>query len=216
MIRLAVSVEGQTEESFVKDVLASHLRPSEIEPTPILLGNARGSGGGGNVSMQRLSSEMSTLFWNYDAVTSLVDFYGFVGKASRTVQELERDLNQRIQENVTTAWDQRRVVPYIQRHEFEGLLFSDVNAFGTVLVSVTEQAIVQLRAVRTLFPTPEDINDSQVTAPSKRIARVIPGYRKRLHGPLVAGEIGLTVTRRECPRFDNWLMQLEALEIILD
>ena len=35
--RLAVSVEGQTEEEFVKQVLAEHLRERQVESTPIVL-----------------------------------------------------------------------------------------------------------------------------------------------------------------------------------
>ena len=42
MTRLAVSVEGQTEEEFVKQVVAEHLRSSRVESTPIVLGRARG------------------------------------------------------------------------------------------------------------------------------------------------------------------------------
>ena len=121
-----------------------------------------------------------------------------------------------MREEVSNQWDERKVIPYVQKHEFEGLLFSDVSAFGAVMMDDPDQGIARLQAIRTRVQTPEDINDNPHTAPSKRIISMIPGYRKRLHGPLVAGEIGLTVTRRECPRFDNWLMQLEALEIILD
>ena len=81
MIRLAISVEGQTEEEFVKRVLAEHLRRIEVEPTPILLGRARvGGAGGGNVSIERLVSDMLHLQRSFDAVTSLVDFYGFSDK----------------------------------------------------------------------------------------------------------------------------------------
>ncbi len=217
MIRLAISVEGQTEEEFIRRVLAPHLRESGVEPTPILLGRARGrSVGGGNVSIQRLSTEMTTLLWTHDAVSSLVDFYGFAGKGERTIDELERNLSDSVREEVSNQWDERKVIPYVQKHEFEGLLFSDVSAFGAVMMDDPDQGIARLQAIRTRVQTPEDINDNPHTAPSKRIISMIPGYRKRLHGPLVAGEIGLTVTRRECPRFDNWLMQLEALEIILD
>ena len=50
MIRLAISVEGQTEEEFIKRVLAPHLRESGVEPTPILLGRARGRSVGGGTS----------------------------------------------------------------------------------------------------------------------------------------------------------------------
>ena len=92
MIRLAVSVEGQTEEEFVKRVLAIHLRERQIEASPILLGRARGRAGGGNVSVDRLVSEVVTLSWSFDAVTTLVDFYGFKGKGDRGVDELEVEL----------------------------------------------------------------------------------------------------------------------------
>ena len=78
MIRLAISVEGQTEEEFSKDVLTTHLRSHGVEAQPVLLGRARGHGvGGGNVSVGRLASEMAYLSRSFDAVTSLVDFYGF-------------------------------------------------------------------------------------------------------------------------------------------
>ena len=65
MTRLAVSVEGQTEEEFVKRILAGHLRGWRIESTPILLGRARGKSGGGNVSSERLVSEMVWLLPGY-------------------------------------------------------------------------------------------------------------------------------------------------------
>ena len=82
MIRLAISVEGKTEEEFVKVVLAEHLRAKGVEPQPVLIGT------GGNVTVQRLTSDMAKLYWSFDAVTSLVDFYGFRGKADRSVERL--------------------------------------------------------------------------------------------------------------------------------
>ena len=212
MIRLAVSVEGQTDEAFVKSVLAPHFQPLGVEPTPILLGSARGSGvGGGNVNMERLTTEMATLYWSFDVVTSLVDYYGFHGKGGKPIDDLEQELNRQIQSNVSGQWDQRKVIPNVQRHEFEGLLFSNVNAFAAAMPGVPDWAIEQLGAIRTQFLTPEDINDNENTAPSKRIIDLIPSYRKRLHGPLVAGETGLAVLRHQCPRFNNWIERLESL-----
>ena len=71
MIRLAISVEGQTEEEFCKEVLTAHLRSRGIEAQPVLIGRARGGGvGGGNVSVGRLASEMAHLYRSFDAVTS--------------------------------------------------------------------------------------------------------------------------------------------------
>ena len=131
MIRLAVSVEGQTEEEFVKRVLAVHLRGRRIESTPIVLGRARSRVGGGNVSVDRLVSEVVALFGSFDAVTTLVDFYGFKDKGDKAVQELEVELLDGIAERVGGDWNAGKVVPYVQRHEFEGVLFSDVDALAT-------------------------------------------------------------------------------------
>ncbi len=58
---------------------------------------------------------------------------------------------------------------------------------------------------------PEDINDSQQTAPSKRILAAMPGYQKTLHGPVIAGDFGLDAMRAECPHFSQWLEKIESL-----
>ncbi len=210
MIRLSISVEGPTEEQFVKRVLAGHLRSRDIEPIPILLGRARGSGRGGNVSLERLAADMSRCFWNFDVVTSLVDFYGFRDREGRTVEELEQQILQEVKKKIRCDLDERKVIPYIQLHELEGLLFTDVAAFGNVL-GVTGQSIAQLSGVRSQFQTPEDINDGSDTAPSKRIIQIIPTYKKVYDGPLVASTTGLDTTRKECPRLDQWVGQLESL-----
>ena len=97
----------------------------------------------------------------------------------------------------------------MQQYEVEGLLFSDVTAFGEI--SATHDQIEHLQRIRLRFQTPEDINDSKDTAPSKRIEHLMPGYRKRVHGLLIAEKIGLEVIRNECPRFDRWLVRLESL-----
>ncbi|MDQ6700347.1 MAG: DUF4276 family protein [Acidobacteriota bacterium] len=56
----------------------------------------------------------------------------------------------------------------------------------------------------------KDINDSPLTAPSKRVRDLMPGYEKPLLGSLAALEIGLSCFRRECPHFDEWLGRLES------
>ena len=190
-------MEGQTEETFVKDVLAEHLRTVDVVPYPVLLGRARGRHGGDNVGIDRLVSEMVDLHRNYDAVTSLVDFYGFRDKEDRTVEELEEHLIERIEGCISDA---RRVFPYVQKHEFEALLFSDVAAFKAI--GSEADGVVE---------TPEDIDDDPENAPSRRIAGVVAGYHKRLHGPPVTLEAGLAKIRAECSRFRAWLTRLEGL-----
>ena len=65
---------------------------------------------------------MATLYWNFDAVTSLVDFYGFRDRAGRSVECLERHLLEKVRTRVRRRleWDETKVFPYVQRHEFEG------------------------------------------------------------------------------------------------
>ena len=143
----------------------------------------------------------------YDAVTSLVDFYGFRDKGRRSVEALQEHLAQEIQSKVPDA---RQLFPYVQRHEFKGLLFSDTNAFRAVALAA-EQDIEALSKIRQQFKTPEDINDDPEGAPSKRIMRTLRGYRKAHHGPPVSRRAGLEKIREECQRFHAWLECLEGL-----
>jgi hypothetical protein len=101
-----------------------------------------------------------------------------------------------------------RFIPFVIMHEFEGLLFSDCAAFSRAIGRPYLQSAFQV--IRDEFPSPEDINDSPTTAPSKRITSLIPGYQKPLLGSLAALEIGLDSMRRECPHFNNWLERLES------
>lgn len=104
----------------------------------------------------------------------------------------------------------RRFIPYVQMYEYEGLLFSDTQALAK---GVYQEALAaRFKIIRNKFDTPEEINDSPATAPSKRILKLFPEYDKPLHGSLVALEIGLETIRRECPLFDGWLKQIEALK----
>lgn len=69
-----------------------------------------------------------------------------------------------------------------------------------------------MQQILTAFLDPEAINDSEQTAPSKRLDAIFGGrYSKTEHGPLIAETIGLAVIRARCPRFDRWLRTLEAL-----
>ena len=70
----------------------------------------------------------------------------------------------------------------------------------------------QFQEIRDTFPTPEDINDDPLTAPSKRILAAYPQYSKILHGTVAARAIGVAAMRQECPHFRNWLDRLAGLQ----
>lgn len=201
MIRLGIVAEGQTEAEFVGKVLAESLRQAGVEPTAIPLR--------GKVSVQTLTNKLHSAFWSFDAVTSLVDFYGFRGKGEETVTALEEQIGERVRSRIGPDWDARRLFPYVQKHEFEALLFADAAAFSAI--NAPPQAIDALRAVRSGFATPEDIDDDPATAPSKRIAAIVPRYHKVRDGADVAAAVGLSAMRTACPRFNAWLTRLETL-----
>lgn len=211
MRRLAITVEGQTERAFVRLLLTEHLRNYGVETFPILLGSGQRKGAvGGDVSVKRLAGEMIYLLRSFDAVTSLVDYYGFRKKGRATVEELEAKVRKAIGERVRRPERAKNLIPYIQLHEFEALLFSEVGCFGD-LENVPDGVVEVLRQVRERFETPEDIDDGRATAPSKRILAAIPDYDKVAHGSEVARCIGLPGIRAKCLRFDRWVRLLEAL-----
>lgn len=105
------------------------------------------------------------------------------------------------------GFDPARFVPYVMMHEFEGLLFSDCKRFGDGIRRPDLAAHFQ--GIRDGFNSPEEIDDSPISAPSKRVESLVPGYEKPLLGALAVLEIGLQAIRAECPNFRAWLESLE-------
>ena len=221
MISVYVVVEGQTEENFVNDLLSPHFGGLGVYVYPRLLG--RPGHQGGRVNYDRVKKDVSIFLKQHRGAycTTLIDLYG-LGKgfpegdvvpghcqgsaAERLEQAMKADIIAALGENCRADV---RFIPYIQQYEFEGLLFSNPVAFAE---GISRPQLAQaLQEIRGNFPTPEDINDSPQTAPSKRVLRIHPGYQKPLHGVLAAKAIGLDTIRAECPRFHAWLTQIETL-----
>jgi Domain of unknown function (DUF4276) len=70
----------------------------------------------------------------------------------------------------------------------------------------------RFQEIREDFPTPEDINDSPISAPSKCVLDIYPSYRKVIDGTLAVSAVGIETMRRECPHFRNWMQRLEKLQ----
>jgi Domain of unknown function (DUF4276) len=92
------------------------------------------------------------------------------------------------------------------------LLFADPESFRFAFDDC-DRAIEDLKKIAASFSTIEHINDSQMTAPSKRIISLIPDYasQKPSAGPDIAEYTGLPTIRAKCPHFDAWLTRLESL-----
>ncbi len=201
MVRLAVSVEGQTEERFIKEVIVPHLQDQEIDTHPILLGRS-----GGNVSIPRIKKDLKELLRSFDSVTTFYDFYGFRGKDEA---ESKESLEQKILDSVKHS--RGKLIPYVQMYEFEGLLFSSPEAIENNISPYRGLSDWAQRVVNKFGGDPEAINDSTHSAPSKRLSGKAR-YIKTIHGPDIVGEIGLEVLREKCQGFGKWLSELENLK----
>ncbi|MGY4232137.1 hypothetical protein ACVIIW_001084 [Bradyrhizobium sp. USDA 4449] len=155
--------------------------------------------------------------------TLMVDFYGLpsgaddgwpgraeanaLGSAEAKVAIVQSKILDDIAAAMGSDFDRSRFVPFVLMHEFEALLFSDCARFAEAIGQANLGA--QFQQIRDGFQSPEEINDSPVTAPSKRIAALFPSYQKILHGNVAVLGIGLQIIRDHCPNFRAWLERLE-------
>lgn len=101
----------------------------------------------------------------------------------------------------------RRFIPYIQLHEFESLLFSDISVISKNF-SKKEADMDALETTVGEFQNPEDINTRPDLAPSKRLISAIPSYEKVVYGACLANDIGLERILERCPLFSVWYSRL--------
>ena len=228
MSRLLLHVEGQTEETFVNNVLAPHLHGRGYRSVRArLVGNARQRDRRGGIRDWNAVRRDITNHLREDTAsfaTTMVDYYGLPRSGQRAwpgrdrastlpfaekADAVEADLLADVRQEMGGGFDPNRFVPYVMMHEFEALLFSNCEQFGSGIGRPDLAASFQ--GIRDQFASPEEIDDSPETAPSKRVERLVPGYQKPLLGILAALEIGLDAMRHECPHFAMWLSSLEAL-----
>ncbi|UEM41449.1 DUF4276 family protein [Pectobacterium aquaticum] len=216
MTRINVFVEGQTEETFVRDTLAPYFVRQGIYLNAILAQTSRGHKGG-IVSYGKVKHQITRLCQQDKKawVTTLIDYYGLptdfpmVGQGKSVNEDIYswiEDLENTFDADIA----QPNFIANFLLHEFEALLFCDPEKFADWLEE--KKPIIELNNIKLAFDSPESINNSPQTAPSKRILSAIPEYQKTLHGPLIAADIGLDTIRQQCPHFEDWLQRLEALK----
>jgi hypothetical protein len=209
-----IIVEGPTEEEFVNEVLRPYFNDMGIYDVRAILIQTSPGYKGGDMKFERYKNNIENLLKAERdiAVTSLIDYFRLrtdfpkyaeaqnISDKYKRVAFLERSVKEVIPDN--------RFVPYIQLHEFEGLLFSSDTGFK-YLGNIPEKSMVELQ--QAIAGAPELINDGATTAPSKRLERLIPGYKKRLHGPIIAAEIGIPIILARCDRFRYWLETITGI-----
>jgi len=218
-MKVLILVEGQTEEAFVKQVLAPAFEGRGIFFVPKILETSRRRDSkpfkGGVTGFAKFENDLFRLFADSSAalITTFVDYYAlpkdFPGMESSSSAGLPRARVEHVEQALRARFAyEGRFVPFVMLHEFEALLFSDPAALA--LVTLNPASELALRHVAESVSCPEDIDEGPDTAPSKRIEKLIPTYRKTLHGPQAAARVGLPRLRASCPHFADWLSSLEA------
>jgi hypothetical protein len=218
MKRIIMISEGPTEQEFAKKNLQISFINKDIQLQTPLIKASRG----GIVKWNKLKNQIEThLKVDRDAiVTTFIDYYGMYEKykfpgwddAHKIVDRndrmnfLEHAMLQDIEPNF-----RHRYIPYLQLHEFEGLLFIDIEVIKSQIPSEDIVGLTELINTFVEYPNPEMINNIKSTSPSHRLERIIRGYNKIVHGSILSEAIGLNRIRAKCPRFNNWIIRLENI-----
>lgn len=218
MVRILILVEGQTEETFVRDILCPYFLPRDKIVIPKIVTTKRVKKGyqfkGGISKYSKIKNDLLRLINDSDAkaITTFLDFYGlpddFPGKSSIP----QGDCFSRViylQNEFQKDIGNHRFIPFLTLHEFEAYLFTSPSHIADVFPD--SDIVNQLEVIAHSNASPEQINEGPDTHPSARIEKLIPQYRKTLHGPIIAKRIGLQAIQTKCNHFKTWIESIEAL-----
>ncbi|MFK8104442.1 MAG: DUF4276 family protein [Saprospiraceae bacterium] len=217
MKKLIIICEGPTERAFCNKLLRNYFLSRDISLNAPLITKSDG----GIVHWDSLKKQINNdLKKNKNYVTTFIDYYGIPDrfeypgwKAAKLILDKEERMNF-LETEMAAEIDEKyryRFIPYFQLHEFEALLFNNIEVFEQQFNSDEILDKEELIAVLNDFPNPEMINNNIQTTPSKRLEKLILGYNKTLFGEILSEAIGLKAIRKKCPRFNQWISKLESI-----
>ncbi|WP_130735500.1 DUF4276 family protein [Flavobacterium sp. J27] len=218
MKRIIIICEGQTEIEFCKKTLSPYFISKNIYIQGTLIKKSQG----GIVKWESIKNQILNHLKSDKNVfvTTFIDYYGLyasynfpnwedshkMADKNSIIESLEDAMKIDLGSDFSV-----RFIPYIQLHEFEGLLFNDIKIFYDNIPKSDLVGITELEDTFAKYNNPEMINNSKENAPSKRLTRIIKGYNKIVYGNILAEEIGLTNIRNKSPRFNNWINIIESI-----
>jgi len=220
-----IIVEGQTEQTFVREVLAPEFSTKNIFLFAVLIGKPGHKGGNvrfsrvandiGHLLKQRRNVFVSTMFdyfridpeWPGMADVQQLIKMGINLSAHDKADMIEKATLTKVGVTLNIVNPHQRFIPYIEMHEFEALLFSDPE----ILATITQINPAGINAIVKSFKNPEEINDDPEKAPSRQLLNLTKDYRKVAMGKAISEAIGIQKIRLKCPHFHAWLEKLEQL-----
>ena len=158
MTRLMILAEGQTEQAFIEIVLKKYLSNLEINVQNLK---------GGKISVESLISRLKKFIYNFDKITTLIDYQGFYKATQIDIESLEKKIHKELNQT-------DKFLPYLQSYEFEALLFADKSIIKKQLNLNPKQ----IKELDIITESPEKINHDN--PPSQRLKKIYQGYDKKL------------------------------------
>lgn len=215
MKNVYIYCEGQTEESFVNAILTPYFANLSIYARPIVCTTKRTVSGkfkGGVSDYNKIKNELQILCKSHknEYITTMFDYYAMPANTPM-IECDETDIFKRmemIEQVVNTDIGQGNCVFNLMLHEFEGILFSNPASFALV---TNDETVVEIKRMRDGVASPEHINNSFETAPSKRLEGLISDYSKVKNGTILSKDMGIDKIMRECKHFSDWIGKIRDL-----
>lgn len=223
-------VEGYSENGFLTRFLGQHLGALGVDFYAKIIGDASSKGGMKFRTFKETCEELARFLHDkrQPYVTTFFDYYGLptsekkgwdfiVDAKAAGLPIAKQRIEQQLLDGVMSAAGRddfrQRFLPYLQLHELEALFFAEPNTLAQTLGVITLGP--SFAKIVTECGECEMINDHPLTAPSKRLNILFPGYIKGrsavAHAPRLAGNLSLVKVRAACPLFNSWLTRLESL-----
>lgn len=212
MKRVIFIVEGDTEISFIQKCIMPYLyqkgftNPMNAQK---IITNRKKNKKGGNVAFEYLKNDIERVAATRNVlITTFLDFFrlptDFPGYTTDSLK-IEQ-IEEAVRKNISSIVDRANFLPYIQRHEIEALMYTNMDGFNYVVDK--EESLNKLKEIINQYANPEDINSGSETAPSKRLMKIFP-YQKTTDGEIILEALPIDDIRSKCPRFNEWLENLE-------
>lgn len=219
MANIFLILEGQSEELFYKNTFSNyysnkHLFNVVIMPTK--KNNYSNTHRGGDITYDTCLSNIKHFLsgtTHCEKVILIYDYYALNKSFKVHLTGLENTIDKKvksIQDRLEKEINNPKFKFILQVHEFEAFLFSDINK--VVEHYNAENKLIELkRILQAAQDNPELINDSETTAPSKRLIVHFPSYKfgKTTDGVIIAQKIGVERIREKCNHFDLFCKLLD-------
>lgn len=221
--------------NFIKRMLAPHLALCGVDVyAPMVMTSSDKRQGrkfkGGGDTFHHWHRDLGNLWKQHGRrqktyLTTMLDLFrmdtDFPGLGNLPENILFREKVVRLESSLATHAEREleisggHFIPYISTHEFETMVFADLDALGTLFLD-KEKAIKGLKVEVATIADIEAINSTPDGAPSKRIGKFIPVYKSYKRSDQsgivnVLEVIGLPAIRKSCQHLNEWVVRLEEL-----